>query len=191
MSRAHHSDDGTTMDGSTVATSYRFLLGVEGYEAADWELNPSNISHNQYKGALRGADSPSPSTISNFCAGCHGDFHNNSSLRLAAGVSGVAWGNPWIRHPVDFGMGSLGGEYGGYGGVLNDYVVETPLASVDVSSVAVPKSTLLTADEDTIVMCLSCHRSHGSPYDAILRWDYQGWPAGGYNGCGDCHTEKN
>ena len=196
MSRGHHGDDGTTIDGNTVATSYRFLLGVVGYEDPDWEFTSSNADHNQYKGFLRANDSPvalvppvsSQPTISNFCSGCHGDFHNNGS-GAGAGVVDGPMTNPWIRHPVDYGMGSLGGEYAGYGGVSNDYVVDTPLASEDVTA-SVPKSTNLTADADTIVMCLSCHRAHGSPNDAILRWDYQSWPGGGYNGCGDCHTEK-
>ena len=38
MSKAHHNDSGAVMDGLTVAGSYRFLLGVIGYEDPDWEL---------------------------------------------------------------------------------------------------------------------------------------------------------
>lgn len=185
MSRAHHGDDGTT-DLSTVAGSYRFLKGVAGLEAANWELTATAGNHNQYKGVIRANDIPSPSTISNLCASCHGDFHNNSS-GATAGVSDGPMTNPWIRHPVDFGM-ALSDEYASYGGLgLDVYQVQTPLASVDVSTL---KATVPAAN-DRIVMCLSCHRAHGSPYDAILRWDYQNWPGGGYNGCGDCHTEKN
>lgn len=186
MKRAHHSDDGAAPDGSTVAKSYRFLNGVPGYEVADWELTPSNLSHNQYKGEERGNDNaPIAMTISKLCANCHGDFHSGAG---DAGTSNGTFGtDPWIRHPVDFGM-PLSDEYASYGGLgVNDYVVETPLASVDVSA----SQDKVTATNERIIMCLSCHRAHGSPNDAILRWDYQNWPGGGYNGCGDCHTEKN
>ncbi len=48
-----------------------------------------------------------------------------------------------------------------------------------------------------MVMCLSCHRSHGSGYDDMLRWDYSGMIAGGGTGtltgkgCFYCHTDKD
>jgi len=46
------------------------------------------------------------------------------------------------------------------------------------------------------VMCLSCHRPHGSPYPDMLRWDYTEQIAGGGGltddrGCFYCHTKKN
>ena len=191
MSKAHHNDDGALMDGLTVATSYRFLLGVIGYEDPDWELTAvsGTTNHNQYNGAMRGDDTATATTatISNFCAGCHSDFHNIDSPRTGDGTADTSWGNPWIRHPVDFSMGALVGEYDNYGGAgVNDYLVTTPLASVN----AVRTATVTGASE-SIIMCLSCHRAHGSPYDGILRWDYRNWPGSGYNGCGDCHTEKN
>jgi hypothetical protein len=48
------------------------------------------------------------------------------------------------------------------------------------------------------VMCLSCHRAHGSPYNDMLRWDYDGMVAGNGSGggndgtgCFKCHSEKD
>ena len=45
-----------------------------------------------------------------------------------------------------------------------------------------------------MVMCLSCHRPHGSRYADLLRWDYSAMDAGGGGsdvGCFYCHTTKN
>ncbi|HIC92409.1 MAG TPA: hypothetical protein EYP21_10200 [Syntrophaceae bacterium] len=44
------------------------------------------------------------------------------------------------------------------------------------------------------VMCLSCHRAHGSPYADMLRWNYSHMIAGDTTksgGCFTCHTQKN
>jgi predicted CXXCH cytochrome family protein len=47
-----------------------------------------------------------------------------------------------------------------------------------------------------IVLCLSCHRAHGSAHDDLLRWDYAGMQAGttgaeAGSGCFICHTTKD
>jgi len=45
-----------------------------------------------------------------------------------------------------------------------------------------------------LVMCLSCHKPHGSPYSDMLRWDYSEMIAGDDSksgGCFTCHTQKN
>lgn len=43
------------------------------------------------------------------------------------------------------------------------------------------------------VMCLSCHRAHGSPYPDMLRFDYNMEAGGGTStdGCFKCHTNKD
>ncbi|MGA1795635.1 MAG: cytochrome c3 family protein [bacterium] len=43
-------------------------------------------------------------------------------------------------------------------------------------------------EQKDMVMCLSCHRAHGSPYPDMLRWDYDALVAG--KGCYTCHTAK-
>ena len=189
---AHHTDD-STIDGSTVGKSYRFLNGIVGMEDSDWEFTNSSSDHNQYMGKDRLNDTDDASTdsttsdgsISYLCSQCHGDFHDGSD-----NVDGGTWGSPWVRHPTDFDMNdATGTEYGSYGGASNDYNPNVPLASDVVSAV---KSQVLQGDGDAIVMCLSCHRAHGSPYESILRWDFRGWPgvAGTY-GCYTCHTTKD
>jgi predicted CXXCH cytochrome family protein len=59
----------------------------------------------------------------------------------------------------------------------------------------VPASTDTPGDSGTegaIVMCLSCHGAHATPYADILRWDYTEMVAGddGSGGCVTCHTQK-
>ncbi len=166
---AHHEDD-STIDGSTVGKSYRFLYGILGKEDNDWEASVNIDGHNQYKGVDRTTDDISgatKTTISYLCAECHGYFHSESS-----GTEGIDSNDdmqhPWIRHPTDFDMGNVSSsEYGNYGGASNYYNFIAPVASADVSSVV----SKVTFSDDTIVMCLSCHRAHGSPYDDILRWN--------------------
>jgi hypothetical protein len=63
-----------------------------------------------------------------------------------------------------------------------------PVARPDPDNVS---NTVVVTPGTDIIMCLSCHRAHGSPYFKMLRWDYKGWPAGGgTNGCNVCHTSK-
>ncbi len=190
ISGSHHADD-TTIDGTTVAKSFRFLMGVTGIEDPDWEYTVSSTDHNQYKGIDRTADTDNDtSTISSLCAQCHDSFHNGSGNVGGANPSGAEFGSPWVRHPTDFDMGNtaLGSEYRSYGG--GTYLPTAPVASASVATIV---STVNFAD-DTIVTCVSCHRAHGTPNDDLLRWDYSAVQAGVVGGstgaCFSCHTTK-
>ena len=180
ISGAHHTA-GTTVDGSTVGKSYRFLYGITGTEDSDWEYTKSSTDHNVYQGANRSDDDSTLSaaeqtTVSSLCAQCHTNFHNGDTDP----VDGSVWGTPWVRHPTDFDMStdlnSPNIEY------PTTYNTDIPIAYSDVST-----------KTDEIVMCISCHRAHGSPNESILRWDYRGWPADTSftNGCSICHTDKD
>lgn len=197
---AHHGNtlgQAVATPGSLLtATSYRFLNGIVGYEDSDWEFQPTKDLHNQYKGVVRLTDGAADvSTISSACTSrCHGDFHNGAGTDYGVDASAGSFASPWIRHPIDIDMGGLNGEYLGYGNpVLGDqnYNVNTPLASTDVTGVLNSVAALSSASGKAIITCLSCHRAHGSPFDYSMRWDYKNWPGAGYNGCGDCHTYKN
>ena len=168
----HKGVDGAITDpGVLPARGYRMLIGVAGYEDPDWELTPTATEHNQYKGTDGLQDK---ATISSLCMRCHNSFHSDGNSSSG-----------WLRHPVDFDMGNTGSdsEVRGYGGIGNQYRVDVPVASVDVS---MPLEQV-TFQDDTIVSCISCHRSHGSPYDKLLRWDY----AGSIGQCTACHTSKD
>lgn len=193
LTGAHHANDamlkfGASFDeaaqGATVGTSYRFLRGVRGAEAADW-MNTDANNHNEYKG---GNDALSRDqqltwaevdTISELCSECHGDFHKG-------GPTGVGGGSgAWVRHPTDVILPNSG-EYAAY----TTYDVQAPVArpaSRLTAGLAGPLSDVQPGTD--IVMCLSCHKAHASQYPDALRWDYANLTTG--NGCFVCHTNKD
>ena len=177
---------------------------VQGIEDPNFEQSPSAAAHNVYmaNGASAGSGFvPSPSgwlnsvnhSLSSFCGGCHTIFHwyqKDSS-------------NVWIRHPVDVLVGKLvddGREnesffYNGTTGV-NTYDPKVPVA-YDIANPYGDSVSSYSTIDDTHgkVTCVSCHRTHASPYPSMLRFNYNqivagnGTTAGG-NGCFACHTEK-
>lgn len=194
----HHANDGTGTKyvGTAPDKWYRFLAGhqagapdgtygVEGIEDADWQATKGAGDHNEYKG-LSGEGSGSlaagSGTMTAFCSGCHGDFH--SSQRNAAD-------SEWIRHPSDFVIPNSGE----YASMSIEYNPNVPVARTDAAMTALgnaPGNTVAASAD--MVMCLSCHRPHGSPYDDMLRWDYAEMVAGDSSksgGCFVCHTAKN
>ncbi len=199
---AHHAND-SIIDGSTVGKSFRFLLGVLGTEEDDapgtsshrWEYQPDSTHHNEYYGVGRTAnDDDVTGTISHLCAECHGAFHNDSGTYTGVqGIqgSGATMASPWIRHPTDFDMNGLGGEYAAYT-VYNPMVPVGHSTLEDVTNDSVAYGNANGA----IVMCISCHRAHGSPFADLLRWDYTTMVAGGGApsgslGCFTCHSTKD
>lgn len=187
------------VNGDTVAHSYRFLNGVKGIESSDWE-NPTNLTagnHNQYYGIARTTDATVSGTISSLCGECHGAFHASATAHADDPTAGISYANnmtsPWVRHPTDFDMNTVKTkEYGNYGGSgVNAYQPLEPLGS---NSIAQVNSKVLQASGDAIVLCVSCHRAHGSNQPDMLRWDYTTMNAGGgsnSNGCFACHTTKD
>jgi len=200
ISGAHHGNElcnstAGNCDGSTVAKSYRFLLGIKGTEDPDWELTLSTTDHNGYYAVDEDSDSGPADTasINYLCGECHGQFHKDTE--------GSNYASPWLRHPTDYDMNNVSSkEYGQYPnttlfsgklGVSNtgDYFAEVPVGNKD----GVVKSQVLQGGDDAIVLCISCHRAHATPYDDILRWDYSKCTAGSQNadcGCFACHTSK-
>ena len=181
---AHHSDD-SVIDGSTVGKSFRFLYGVKGTEDSDWEFTNSSSAHNGYYAVDR-SSVPDKASINYFCAECHGNFHSSS----------IGSASPWLRHPNDFDLNNVSTkEYGNYPDAsyfssvtgLHEYFVDVPVGNTS----GTVKSTVLQSSGDAIILCISCHRAHGSPYKYILRWDYVNWPNGtAKNGCFACHGAK-
>jgi len=178
---AHHEDD-SVIDGTTVGKSYRFLFGVLGVEHKNWEYLATDSDHNGYKGS---SNYDSINTISYLCGQCHGKFHSSPNL---GGEKEVGYmGRLWPRHPSDFAFRFVNGgyqnsEYLGY----RKYDLEVPVAFEN------PTGKERDIDDKAIVMCLSCHRAHASPYPSILRWRYEDIFVNKreQNGCLRCHTEK-
>jgi len=178
-------------DGEYIGGGYRFLPEIEGYEDDEWEDNVSASKHNIYKGSTDGTDT---TTISAFCARCHGNFHSNDQIggRPGAGSSG----SPWLRHPTDIDLPP--GEYQSYNtleGGDGKYNPTVPLGRTSIPSdpSATDMETVTpSGSADDIVTCLSCHRAHASNYPDALRWNYDDMVAGSQNGegCIVCHTGK-
>ena len=155
--------------------------GVVGIEAPDWEQNLLGGNHNVYQGNTAPYASYLDSgTIDQKCAGCHGLYHNDT-----------ATGSVWIRHPVSVVIPDSG-EFTGY----TSYNPLVPVARQNVSEVDDNFSSINRGSD--VVSCISCHRAHGSPYPAMLRWPYRAWPGidpvtgqAAINGCAVCHTSKD
>ncbi|MDH4321184.1 MAG: hypothetical protein OEV73_06760 [Desulfobulbaceae bacterium] len=176
ISGAHHGAD-ATIDGGSTASSYRFLKGILGTEDDDWQWETA-ADVNIYKGTARTDETDTgdtPKTISSLCGQCHGKFHNGvGNINTSADLT-----TAWLRHPTDYDFKSIGGEYGSY--VENPSV---PVAHVDLGNTSA----------DKIVMCLSCHKAHGTQHDDLLRWSYSTMDAhggAGNIGCFACHTTKD
>ncbi len=161
----HHAVD-KPLDGSTTAKSYRFLKntdkvkGVLGLEDKDWNQNSSSKKHNEYY----------PS-IDVLCENCHGDFHGKDNKDTGH----------WFKHPTGVPIPSKG-DYLRYG----TYDTDAPVGRIKVP--ASPGEEVRPGED--IVICLSCHVAHASPYESMLRWDYDRLMTEGKGGCQICHSGK-
>jgi hypothetical protein len=190
----HHADSESIVAGENKGW-YRFLgavmlrgdhvkpptEGVVGIEDPDWEQNPLSTQHNTYQGASGPYASYLESgAISQKCVGCHSQFHNETTAD-----------STWIRHPVDVAIPDSG-EFVAF----TTYDPLVPVAKQNVSSGDAAFSNINRGSD--LVTCISCHRSHGSPYPAMMRWGYRDWPGNdshtqtpAINGCAVCHTSKD
>jgi len=190
----HHGSDPPPGSPETAASGwYRFLAGhknlvsiryVEGIEDPDWEQAPTATAHNGYTGVktyynnfTTGQGLSTNHTTTAFCGGCHKDFHaDNGGYPDNVG--------PWVRHPTDLALPATG-EYANYN-PTTAYDPQVPVGWINPSS---------PTRETAVVMCLSCHRAHGSEYPDMLRWDYTKMITGDGvtvgNGCFKCHSAKD
>jgi predicted CXXCH cytochrome family protein len=187
--------------GNALGDCYRFLGGIVGFEDEDYQWTVTNVDHNEYSGAADTGDErdddatpvyANADTISFLCAECHGEFHS----RIYPTVNG-SFGGPWVRHPTDIVLPSTG-EYGSYNQAAasgaNLYNVDVPVARGTMTTSASAVTEGDSGASGAIVMCLSCHRAHGSPQKDMLRFTYSNIDAGaGTNseGCFVCHSEKD
>ena len=180
----HHADDSNTVVDATGGW-YRFLSGhmsgsnqgVEGIEDDDWQSTKSASDHNEYLGYVGVGGwgfNGLGHTTTGFCTACHCNFHASQGSI-----------SPWLMHPSEVVIpdsGEFADAFGAGGSGTGTYDPDIPVARPSLASV----SNNVNIDTDQ-VMCLSCHRSHGSPYSKMLRWDYRG---NDWSGCGSCHTWK-
>ena len=160
-------------------TAYRMLFvngsTVTGIGAADFEkaliASPSlDDKHNIYNAKVGGP------SISELCGKCHSAFHSDT------GSAGA-----WKRHPTDVGIPT---DWEIYSDFTNKWTnnptawKEHPLGFSDISSQTASNAR---------VICVSCHRAHGTQYADNLRWDYQTEMEAGNGktyGCLGCHNKQ-
>ncbi len=202
---AHHGNIGNKPFGTTVADSYRFLLGVNGLEAGDLQ-NLDSSNHNEY--IMDDHQLPGFPTQSS-CGWCHGPenpWHGNSGevLEPGSGMSNLcmrchpamhSWidrNSAWYRHPNNVPIPNRG-EYAAYTVYNVDALVSRRTLPDVASPIVTPGTDAWDRGQDH-VFCLSCHKAHATDYPDILRWDYTTIVAGGGNGgegCFICHTTKD
>ena len=198
LNPAHH----TASSGYVSAAPwYRWLSGhmtgsghgVKGIEHADrgYGATVGGTNHNEYLGNVgtktsAGGFSALGDTMTGFCTGCHGNFHIQDAT--AAGAT------PWTRHPSDFVIPNTEGSE--YNSMSTSYNPNTPVARPSGFAWAGAVGVATVASGTDMVMCLSCHVPHGSPYDDLLRWNYDAMEVGTIEaaagtGCFVCHTGKD
>lgn len=151
-----------------VGTSGVLGTGASDYEEALISSPSSGDPHNQYNATISGP------SISELCGKCHVDFHGSADTNAST---------PFKRHPTDVAIPSTWEIYTDFSN-QNDEVAwkQHPLGFNGAVSAA-----------NSRVICLSCHRAHGTEYNDALRWDYNLMTAGNSTvtyGCLGCHNRQ-
>jgi hypothetical protein len=98
---------------------------------------------------------------SDWCANCHGYYHDN--------------GGPGFEHPADKKLsGNEAMAYNDYDGPANPHGGSYATAyrpEVPIEDTARTTSSTAGATVSSRVTCMSCHRAHASSAPAALRWD--------------------
>ncbi|MEW6218266.1 MAG: cytochrome c3 family protein [Thermodesulfobacteriota bacterium] len=197
----HHGGDPAGQPVGADGGWYRFLAapsghdflggaGVTGIEDPDWEQSPTGTAHNTYYGG-DGSDNQSPQSIGKFCAGCHYNFHSPGFATTFMGTDNGGGASPWLRHPADAVIpGEAGSEYTSY----TVYDPQVPVGRPEPTLTGFAANVVRPGTDK--VICLSCHRAHGSPFPDMLRWDRTAMVVGttgaaAGTGCFKCHSTKD
>lgn len=146
-----------------ATSSYR-MLGREGQYV-------KGTGNGNFEAGSNGQNTYDSASLNTFCAKCHGLFHGGDQ-----GVGADAMPNAWLRHPTDV---SLKTEYTTAGYIGDDK--------------RIPMGNNAAETKSDMVMCISCHRPHGSGHADLLRFTYsmsQAGSGGETFGCETCHGEK-
>ncbi len=187
---------GSTMEMALSDTNVT-NAGIIGIEDPDWEQTVSVADHNGYNGTAAEYNSGgmgaglANQAIGQLCVGCHQRFHGYmTDLNVSSATRGLYVARTaWLRHPSDVPIPNSG-EYS----AATTYSPIAPVAKVGITAAAQNTPNMVPGSD--VVMCLSCHRAHGSPYPDMLRWDYENGcniDDGANPGCGCfvCHTAKD
>jgi hypothetical protein len=182
--------DGSGSTGAIPTTDaavgvYR-LLGGKGYytksAGAAYAFSnavdpPIAVSPSTYNRKETGSDTRVAygSGMSQWCANCHGGFHNEtypttlrhpSGQKLTAAV--IANYNAYVK------SGDLTGLVGTAYTSLVPFEEGTTDRAALTTHAVFDGSQKGGADTNSVVMCLTCHRAHASAWDSSTRWNIKG-----------------
>ncbi|MBU0730332.1 MAG: hypothetical protein KKE17_14250, partial [Proteobacteria bacterium] len=166
---------------------------VHGIEDPNWEQTPDKDTHNVYYGGT-GNDNEDPQSMGKYCSGCHYNFHadgdNTNESFFGVDNGGNTATEVWFRHPADAVIPNSS-EYTSY----VEYDPLVPVGRQEKADIATVAMDVVRPGTDKVI-CVSCHRAHGSAYPDMLRWDYTGMETGttgstAGTGCFKCHSTKD
>ncbi len=153
---------------STAGDSYRFLdADSDNATPADGVYVASNASSGTWEAVVAETNSYVAADMNTFCAACHPGFHSTTNT----GGTGATGTGPFVRHPTNV-------STTGYGALYLNTVKAIPVG---------------TGGAGNEVMCVSCHRAHGTGQPDLLRFTYSTNVAGDGTatlGCETCHGSK-
>ncbi len=149
------------------SSSFRMLRGAGPVESAMFTFSyPAPLAEGTGVSSSPETDSHHTAYLagmSNWCANCHGQYHEAGS--------GSAF-----EHPVDVSLGTTVSaryhEYRGDGDPTGGLRSTAYLAEVPFEDPGNTTSSTEGPESRSRVMCLSCHRAHGSSSPAAGRWDF-------------------
>lgn len=118
--------------------------------------------------------------MSEWCQNCHTSVHFNSDTR-AVGIAG-------FRHPAGSDATLAANQIAIYNtylssgkmnpGITDNYTSLVPFEQgkakgLTALAAKANSTSIIAADAQSNVMCLSCHRAHASAFDSMVRWDQQ------------------
>jgi len=145
------------------STVYRMIAGVTGLKA---DLSASDMESTVNHNVVEAAG------MNTFCASCHDVFHGTANTGSAS---------PFVRHPTGNAVTN------DTTGVTVSYT-NNPFGFSSVGSLSTATAYTSTNAQ---VMCISCHRAHGSGNPDNLRFSYstQNAGTGTGTGCQGCHKK--
>lgn len=100
---------------------------------------------------------------SNWCANCHGMFHEDGAVGFQHPADGPLSGGTRISYELYDGTDNPNG-----GNPLTAYLPNVPFQSFTVST-----TSTNGPEKRSEIACISCHRAHGSSATDLGRWDFR------------------
>lgn len=164
--------------GTTTSVSVR--LGQDVIENIAVNAQSPNPSTAYDSGNVAYIHNTSPNTgLSTWCASCHPNFHENvpNKHKSDEAISYTHWTQ---------------GTGIGFGTDIEDGTAGIPRVRFEAAAGTTAFSGATSVSSSNRVVCVSCHKAHGSKYDSCLVWPYYTQNETGKDrtaACGQCHDK--